>query len=1132
MSDNLILSSLESNPVTQALIENSDHIGNLGDMEEALVLAAAFERDHKTRIIVKKNKYEAQQLYSRLAMLEQEAILFVMDESLRVQAIAASPQDRENQISALVQMRQDFPKLIVANTAAFMRFLPDVDFFDQSCLTLQVDEECSRPQLIEKLNRIGYSRVNYCEQPGTYATRGGILDIYSLNYPDPIRIEFFDTQIDSIRFFSLQTQRTVRQTREVTLVPAADILFTDEQIAHIQTTAKEKLDTQLKKMDPAGQEILEETLEEDLRAIESFDGQARLYRYYAWCKPASILDYVQGQVIFSNEQDVEQAAKQVVLDNAAYMQEEVQDFRALPSYTMFHDLHAMEKEAKPLYFHNVVSFDHPLTSGIFPVEAPSLNHLEWVPEEAKKENVYFALEKEDIDLLSQRMDIKTLRLTDPIFYQGFSTPEYTVYTRREIFRHLNRHVPYQKTFSQSSALNDILELNQGDYIVHAKYGIGQYLGVETREQKGVMKDYLHVAYRGGDDLYVPVSQFQLIRKYVSKEGAGTKLSKLGSGEWEKTKAKVNARVEEIAGRLVDLYAARSEDIGYAFPKDDALEQEFDEAFEYESTPDQLRATAEIKAEMEKARPMDHLLIGDVGYGKTEVAMRCAFKAVCAGKQVAFLCPTTILSMQHYQTLARRFEDVGANIALVNRFTPPKEMKRIIAGLADGSVDIVVGTHRLFSSKIKYKDLGFLIIDEEQRFGVAHKEKIKEMKNSIDVLALSATPIPRTLQMSLIGVRTISQLSTPPAHRHPVQTYVMEEKGPVLKEIIQRELSRDGQVFLLHNRVEDIFRMANRIQEDFPDVGVGVAHGRMSREEIENVMLDFAQGKFQILVCTTIIETGLDIANANTIIIENADRFGLSQLYQIRGRVGRRDRLAYCYLMVTPDKQLTEEAAKRLKSIKEFTQLGSGYKIAMRDLTIRGAGDMLGPKQAGFIDSVGLDLYLDMLSAAIARKQGKELPEENVVEAPVSTIATDGYIPQAFAASDGDKLSLYQQIKSISDWDDLKACQEQTVDLFGRIPPEVQKLFDGKKIDLYAGEDGVESMSENQNRISIVMTPQWSQKADGLKLFEAMSAISRQVSLRFKNGSIQLDFEKRPNYMSVLDKVMSVLYDPNFRKEKA
>lgn len=1137
---NPILNSIEANPVTKEMMSIHGNVGNLGEMEEALLLAAAFLQDGKTRIVVKKNKYEAQQLYRRLAMLLQEVVLFVMDESLRLQAIAASPEEREGQLSALVQMRQDFPKIIITNTAAYTRFLPDVNYFDESCLTIRTGQTLSRKALIEHLLCIGYAHVNYAQTPGSFASRGGILDVYSLNYPDPIRIEFFDTEIDSIRFFNPDTQRTIRATDEAVLVPASDILFSDEQIEKLKEILPVKLEEQLKRTDPAGQEFLRDAIEKDLEAIETHDPQPHLYRYYAWLDSASVLDYApDAMTVFSTVEGVEENAKKTVQDNVQFMQEEVEDFHALPRYILFHDLYKLEKKSEPLKIHTFLDHDHPVQSGIENIDAPGLNYRQWVLEEARKDNVYFALEREDVDLLKEKIDISSLKLTDPIFYQGFRTPDYMVYTRREIFSHLNRKVPYQKTFSRSNALNNIMELEAGDYIVHAEYGIGQYIGVETREQNGVKQDYLHVMYRGNENLFVPLSQFQLIRKYVSKDGA-VKLSKLGTGEWEKTKKKVNQKVEEIAGRLVELYAARTEDIGFAFPKDDALEREFDESFEYESTPDQLQATAEIKAEMEKAKPMDHLLIGDVGYGKTEVAMRCAYKAICAGKQVAFLCPTTILSMQHYQTLLKRFEPTGARIALVNRFISTKEMKKIREDLANGQIDIVVGTHRLLSNTVSFKDLGFLIIDEEQRFGVRHKEKIKEMKNSIDVLALSATPIPRTLQMSLIGVRTISQLTTPPAHRHPIQTYVMEERGPVVEEIIQRELSRSGQVFFLHNRVEDIYLKAHELQQKFPDISIGVAHGKMSREQIEDVMAEFARGKYQVLVCTTIIETGLDIANANTIIIENADRFGLAQLYQIRGRVGRREKLAYCYLLVTPDKQLSEESTKRLKSIKEFTQLGSGYKIAMRDLTIRGAGDMLGPKQAGFIDSVGLDLYLDMLSDAIARKKAgagqpvdEELKEaEETAEADSARSANvqiHGYIPEKFSDNDGDKLALYQEIRAIRTEKELEDFEFRTADLFGKIPKEVQALFDAKRLDLFASRPGVDEVSEQNSRIQIVMSASWSRNEDGLKLFEAMNALSKEIALTFKNGRIQVSLPKKKNYMAQLKQVISVLSDPLFRK---
>ncbi|WP_283651144.1 transcription-repair coupling factor [Ileibacterium valens] len=1126
-----IQSALMNNPLTTEIVNGSDHVGNLSLMEEALTLAAAFKKDQKTRIIVKKNRYEAQQLFSRLAMLDESVNLFVMEESLRVQAIASSIEDSVSQLGSLIHLSKNEPQILIVNAAAYLRFLPDVQFFKNSAIDLHVGMEITMNDLRAKLNRIGYTKVNYVEHPSSFSSRGGIIDIYSVEYNNPIRVEFFDTEIDSIRFFNPETQRTISSTDSVHISPATDILFSDEQIEELDEKIHKRLDKELSSIkNEEDQEILKDAIFQDLENLKNYAPEPALYKYFGYLKPGKLTDYIDGEVIFSTVEEVESYVKQLVIDNTAFIQEQVQDHRSLGRYTLFHDLFDMEKENKPIYFHDFISFEHPVHSEIFPPDPHSSNWMAWVAEEGKQDDVYFALEKEDLDLMKDRMDTTGFKFIDADFYEGFKMPGFKVYTRKEIFHHTNRRTPYQKTFKESQVLNDILELEKGDYVVHGQYGIGQYLGIVTREQNGKSADYLHIVYRDGDDLYVPLNKYQMIRKFISKEGVGTKLSKLGSGQWEKTKKRVSEKVEEIAGRLVDLYAVRNQNIGYAYPPDGALEREFDEAFEYESTPDQLRATAEIKAEMEKPKPMDHLLCGDVGFGKTEVAMRCAFKAICNGKQVAFLCPTTILSMQHYETLKKRFDAIGAKVAMVNRFVSAKEMKEIEKGLEDGTIDIVVGTHRLFNQKIKYKDLGLLIIDEEQRFGVEHKEKIKEMKNNIDVLSLSATPIPRTMQMSLIGVRTISQLNTPPAQRHPIQTYVMEKRGKTIEEIIQRELARDGQVFYMHNRVQDIFRVAKDLESKFPDAGVGVAHGRMSREEIEEIMYDFSQGKFKILVCTTIIETGLDIANANTIIIENADRFGLAQLYQIRGRVGRRDKLAYCYLIVTPDKTLSEAASKRLKSIKEFTQLGSGYKIAMRDLTIRGAGDMLGPKQAGFIDQVGLDMYLEMLSEAIARKHGK-IPEEKK-ETKISGVSVDdGYIPAPFTSSDGDKLSLYQEMRAISSYKELDEYEKRIQDLFGKIPKEVIKLFDQKRLDLFANEPGVASIKENGKQIVISMEEQWSRNVDGLRLFQDMGRVSRMVKMTYKNKQIQIFFDKKKNYLQLIQKISQIVLDPTYMKTR-
>lgn len=1126
--ENKIIQQLQADPVTQDLLHHTDKAGNLFPMQEALVLASAFCADPKTRIIVKKNRYEARQLYDRLRPLVEDTLLFVSEESLRVQEIASSPEDKEEQLDGLLTLTaEEKPRLIIANPAGLLRFLPDKDFFRGRIFTLKPGMEMDMGQLKRELNRSGYTKVSYADRPLTYASRGGIVDIFPLQYEHPVRVEFFDTEIDSIRLFDEQTQRTIRTVKEARITPATDLLFTDEQIASITAQTNERLEKELESLDEEAGEILRDQIEYDMRQLAAYGNENRLYRYYNMVPSSCLLDYVDGDVIVSSEEEVERAVKSLNEENIAFVQELVQEYKSLPRYMLFHDFYAMQKRGSWQQIHEFEDMHDPIRSRIYPVD-PVTEPLDVFLGHEKDATLY-AVSDEEAKILKGHSEGRKLKFIEPVFYEGFEFDGTRVFTSRELFRKPVRHARYQKSFKEGQLLGNALDLEPGDYVVHSQYGIGQYMGIVQRTSHGRTQDYLHIVYMGNDELFVPLSQFQLVRKYVSKEGAGVRLSKIGSSKWEKTKEKVSQRVEEIAGRLVELYAHRNEEIGFAYPEDDALQREFEDNFPYEPTADQLQAAAEIKAEMEKPKPMDHLLCGDVGFGKTEVAMRCAFKAIAAGKQVAFLCPTTILALQHYKTLESRFEYTGASIAMVSRFTSSKELKQIRKGLAEGTIDIVVGTHKLLSSTFKYKDLGFLIIDEEQRFGVEHKEKIKEMKQSIDVLSLSATPIPRTLQMSLIGVRTISRLNTPPAHRHPIQTYVMEKKSTVIQEVIQRELARDGQVFYLYNKVANIEAVAADLQRKFPNVPIAVAHGRMDRDEIEQTMVDFAQGKYKILVCTTIIETGLDIENANTMIIEDADHFGLSQLYQIRGRVGRRDRIAYCYLMVRPHKELTEQARKRLRSIREFTQLGSGYKIAMRDLTIRGAGDMLGPQQAGFIDQVGMDLYLEMLSDAIARRQGRPVTEKE--PARRAAIAVNGYIPGDFSDNDGDKLALYQEIRDAVTTEQLDQCERRVADLYGRIPKEVAELFEKRRLDIFANLPQVQTLKETREFVEVSMTPAWSSSVDGGRLFDAVGQISRKIKLRLNHNVIEFLISKKDRkYLDQLLALTSLIEKGGFEKK--
>lgn len=1124
-----LLQQLQNNPAVKSLCAGKSELGNLSLSEEALLLAAWFQQQPQTLLVVKNNGYTAQRLYERISpLIKEKALLFVMEESLRVEAIASSPQSKAEQLEVMADILQrKEPYVLIVNTAAFMRFLPSPQLFAQHCFHLHIDDEIEYEVLIERLQKSGYTKVSRVDQPLCYAARGGIIDVYSMNYEHPIRIEFFDNIIDSIRFFDEGSQRTIRQVQEVRLIPASDLLFEDDQLQEIETALRASFETQQHRLDEISRLQLSQLLEDDLLALKSHLPDSHLYPYRAWLtKQAGISDYCKdARIVLSSGEEVKDTRRRIQEETISYVQEMVQEGRMLPKFTLFRE------ETDSIADHAVTTIDlflqvaHPISSQIMSIPQSELSftqRLESIQEEAKTNTVILCVEKNDARVVKEGLQNENLAFVDGAvdwtkpgiyvsdfpFAEGFQCllEHVLVYTRKELFPKEKKLVRYHAKFKEANVLNDYMELNVGDYVVHHQHGVGKYMGIITRENNGVHQDYLRIIYRGNDELLVPLSQFQLIRRYVTKEGVGVKLNKLGSGEWEKTRRKVSEKVEELAARLVELYALRSEDIGYAFSKDTPMQKEFEDQFAYELTQDQALAVAQIKEDMESSRPMDRLLCGDVGFGKTEVAVRAAFKAVVDNKQVAFLCPTTILSMQHYQTFLERFQDYPVCIEVLNRFVSKAKQTQILQGLKEGSIDIVIGTHRLLSKDMQWKDLGFLVIDEEQRFGVEHKERIKELKNGIDVLSLSATPIPRTLQMSLVGIRSLSQLNTPPSNRHPVQTYVIEHNDGMIKEIIQRELSRGGQVFYLYNRIEQIYQVANDLKKAFPDVGIGVAHGQMEREEIEDVMLEFHENKYQVLVCTTIIETGIDIPNANTILIEDADRFGLSQLYQIRGRVGRSSRVAFAYLMYRPRKQLNETAIKRLKSIREFTQLGSGYKIAMRDLTIRGAGDLLGPQQAGFIDSVGIDMYMEMLHDAIARHRGLEVKEEDTMMKSTN-LQVDAYIPKKFAPEDGDKLSLYQRIEKVRTSRDLSLLIEEVKDLYGKLPNEVRLLFEKKQLDILTNEVIVEDFKETSRDLRIIFTKEWSAQVDGVHLFERMNQISRSIALRYREGRIILSIPK-------------------------
>ena len=1127
---NQLLHILSDNPAFVAFDQNENTLGNINMMEETLMIASSYLKNKKPMLIVKNNVYSAQRLYESLTpLLKDEVLLFRVEESLRVKAIAASPEQLAQEIEVLDALLGDKPVVCITHTAGFTTYLPNPMVFKQYSYHIKVNDTIAYDEMVQNLFYAGYTKVTHVDQPLCYASRGGIIDVYSMNYDNPIRIEFFDNEVDSIRFFDISTKRTIKEIDSVEIIPASDILYTEQDVNTICEVLESKI------VSARNQEIIDH-IEEDMRLLQEHSKEAHLSKYYALLeKQYSVQDYLSdAKIVISSIDEVKQTYKRINEENISYIQELQSLNMSLPMYQFANDINYLLNGVMEIGL--FVNEKNPVLSQIeemMYVDVALPKKIEDIIK-LKEYTILFCLKdieqkqvKEVLDnlncLYSNDNELSVgIHFTNLSFSEGLIAhkEKIAVYTSKELFDVVHHRSLHANKFKEAEVINNYLELENGDFVVHKLYGVGKYLGIINKEKDGIHKDYLRIVYKGNDELLIPLEQFKLIRKFVSKEGATPKLNKLGSGDWEKTKAKVSESVKILADRLVKLYSLREKHIGFAFSKDSVFQKEFEDDFDYTLTVDQQQAVEEIKRDMEKDIPMDRLLCGDVGFGKTEVALRAAFKAVMDNKQVAFLCPTTILSQQHLKTALRRFHNFPVSIKVVNRFVSSKEVKEIKQKLLEGKIDILVGTHRLLSKDIVFKDLGLLIIDEEQRFGVEHKEKIKELKNSVDVLSLSATPIPRTLQMSLIGIRALSQLNTPPSNRMSVQTYVIEKNLALMKEVIERELSRDGQVFYLYNNVKEIYNVARRLQKEIKGLKVGVAHGQMHKDEIEDVMLKFTNKEYQVLVCTTIIETGIDIPNANTILIEDADKFGLSQLYQIKGRVGRSSRLAYAYLMYSPRKALSEIAMKRLKSMKEFAKLGSGYKIALRDLTIRGAGDMLGPKQAGFIDTIGMDMYIEMLNEAISESRGEKV-EIKEVEERKANLKIDAYIPERFEQKDYEKITLYQRLDNVKSKQDLLKMQEEIVDTYGKLPKAVEMLFEKKKLDIMINEPHVQSFKEMKQEMEIEFTKEWSDQIDGVKLFEKATTLSTDIKIRYNNQKIYAKLPKGSNALLLLIEFISM-----------
>lgn len=1058
--------------------KNSTIVGLTREMK-AIYLYNCYIQKKKSILVVSNTLYEANLMYQSLQNYTENVLFFPMDDFLTSEAIAASPELSITRLETLNHLIEDTTYIVVTNLMGFLRFLPTKDAFQTSILSLKQNIEYDTKSIIQALEKLGYNREVVVDKTGDYAVRGFVIDVFPVGSEFPVRLEFFGDEIESIRIFDIETQRTVRTIESITLYANTEFITNKDIENHKQS---------------------ELILFEGVQNIISYmDNPLLVYNELTDIKNGysllqeDILNYKQEQNIDSSKKFMFDWEDIPIKDYISFEKYDESVFNV--KNTITYKSSVIEPLETETILKNFLKkqLKENKTIIICLSNRYSLNKLE---ELLKNEKIVITNTSQ---IFSNYINLIIHRITE-----GFMYESYVFISENDLFHRHSDIKKYNSKFRYGKKIRDINKLNIGDFIVHSTHGIGKYLGLKVLTKNNIKKDYLVLEYKGGDKLYIPVEKIDAISKYSSNEGIIPPLHKLGGTEWIKTKLRIQKKLESIAGELLELYAKREASVGFSFLPDTKEQTEFEEEFAFTETLDQLKVISEIKKDMESEHPMDRLLCGDVGFGKTEVAFRAMFKAIMSGKQVAYLCPTTILSSQHYNSALDRFCNFAVNIALLNRFTQAKKLTDIKDGIKQGTIDIVIGTHRLLSDDIEFKNLGLLIIDEEQRFGVKQKEKIKQFKNNIDILTLSATPIPRTLQMSMAGIRSLSLIETPPVNRYPIQTYVLAENKSIIKDAIYKELSRNGQVFILYNHVQELEQKAKEIANLVPDARIICAHGRMTKTQLEDTMMQFIEHKYDVLLCTTIIETGIDIPNVNTLLIMDADHFGLSQLYQIRGRVGRSNKIAYCYLMYKQGKILSEVAQKRLDVIKEFTELGSGFAIAMRDLSIRGAGDLLGSEQAGFIDTVGIELYLKMLNEEIAKLQGKEVVSENTSNMPlvdVGTTIADEYV------SDVDlKIEIHHKINSIDSLDRLQQVKEELEDRFGTVSNDTLIYMYEELFEKYAERLSITKVRQTPNFIDIYLPFELIEHIDIQNLFVSVSTLSRmfRFSTKMKQVIITLD----------------------------
>ncbi|CEN91086.1 transcription-repair coupling factor [Paraclostridium sordellii] len=1130
--NDIFISPLQNSKEYKDVINNIENnkgtllINGLVQSQKPNIVYSIFNDLKKQILYIANTDLEAKKVYEDLCFYMKDKVDYLSSQDIYFYHLDAKDRnDEARKLKVLLRMISKENTVIVTSVEAVLSKYVPKEVLKKNIFTYKIGDTIDIENISKKLVNLGYERVSKIEGFGQFSIRGGIIDVFSLEYDTPIRIELFDDEIESIRTFDVFTQKSIKKIKKCTITPSREFIYpenTEESLTILEKDISKTADDDVYKSI------------ENIKTKTYFEGVENYIDYMYTDENKSIFTYLkEDAVVFINDVsrlkercenyinefkenyklNLERGLALKQQGNLLYHYSDL-EYLAQGKKLILNML--LTKSIKDISVKSIVNFESreiPSFNGKLDILAEELTRLKYnghkvvlatnTYDRAKKLNkelLNLGIEtvlsrKRDVEIYSSQVVIVVGNITSGFQYKSI---KFDVITDKEMIGSNKRaKTSKSKKFNKGQKIETFLDLNVGDYVVHENSGVGRYVGIDQLSVNGVKKDYMRVVYQGGDNLYVPIDQMDKIQKFIGADTEKVKLNKLGSSEWSKAKAKVKKEIEDMTKDLVELYAKREKIKGYRFSKDTLWQSEFETLFPYQETDDQIKAIEETKKDMESNKVMDRLICGDVGYGKTEVAIRAIFKACMDQKQVAVLVPTTILAQQHYNTFRSRFENYPIRVEVLSRFKTPKEQKQIIEDARKGLVDVIIGTHRIISKDIDLPNLGLVVIDEEQRFGVKHKESLKKIKSTVDVLTLSATPIPRTLHMSLSGIRDMSVIEEPPQERYPVITYVVEGKESIIQDEIEREIARGGQVFFVYNRVERIDEMASMIQRLVPDAKIAVAHGRMTGKELENIIIGFLNKEYNVLVCTTIIETGMDISNANTMIVYDADKMGLAQLYQLRGRVGRSNRQGYAYFMYEKDKVLSEIAEKRLKAIREFTEFGSGFKIAMRDLEIRGAGNILGPQQHGHMAVIGYDLYVKMLNEAIRKVKGEVVQEEIDVEVD---LPVNAYIPDSYIDDEIIKIEMYKKIASIENEGDMNDIKDELADRFSDIPKSVNALISIAYIKTLCKQVGIEKIRMlNDEVILLPLTRYRTKEKNGYKIIDELQSILEQMCINKKNN---------------------------------